>query len=93
MLNLRKLSFLKVAQDMGQILKNGFYGPDYKRPVFRQAVWEECRSSISPLLQLGKFGRSKQGLHSPSSQLNGPQSRGGADFSALVISTLYEAVL
>lgn len=58
--------------------------------MFRQAVWEECRSSISPLLQLGA-GSARQELHSLASHLNRTQSR-GVGFSALVISTVNEAV-
>lgn len=61
MLNLRKLDSLKIVQDTGQILKNGFCGPEYRRAVFRQTVWEEHRSSISSLLQLGA-GSAQQGF-------------------------------
>lgn len=48
MLNLRKLSFLKIVQDTGQMLKNGFYGADYRRAVFRQAVWKEHKAVSLP---------------------------------------------
>lgn len=79
------------SRHRARLSKNWFYGPDYRRVVFRQEMWEEHRSSVSPLLQLSA-GSAKLGLHYPASHLNGPQSR-GAGFSALVVNPVYEAVL
>lgn len=55
-------------------------------------MWEEDRSSVSHLLQLDARSRA-EGLHSPSSHLNKPRSRGCTGFSALTVQSVYEAVL